>query len=105
MMSTCEGPKGPSAAGTRAKYIKIQRGDAVIILIRQLATVFLLLLVCAEAYPNVSTKDDLHAISQQLGSVKLRALPPVVAQLENSGEAALPLLEALLKWRSIYKKE
>lgn len=96
MMSTCEGPKGPSAVGTRAKYIKIQRGDAVIILIRQLATVFLLLLVCAEAYPNVSTKDDLHAISQQLGSVKLRALPPVVAQLENSGEAALPLLEALL---------
>ena len=95
-MSTCEGPKGPSAVGTTANYIKIQRGDAVIILIRQLATIFLLLLVCAEAYPNVSTKDDLHAISQQLGSVKLRALPPVVAQLESSGEAALPLLEALL---------
>jgi hypothetical protein len=39
-MSTCEGPKGPSAVGTTAKYIKIQRGDAVIILIRQLATIF-----------------------------------------------------------------
>jgi urea transport system permease protein len=57
---------------------------------------------------GVSASDDvqseLRAVSQQLVGAKLRAMPAIVEQLEVGGEAALPMLEAMLNGRLFVRK-
>lgn len=43
------------------------------------------------------THGEVRELSQRLASAKLRTLPPIVEQLEQCGEVALPLLQAMLK--------
>ncbi len=50
------------------------------------------------------TEPNLREISQQLVGAKLKALPAVVEQFETGGEAALPLLEAMLNGKLFVRK-
>ncbi len=47
---------------------------------------------------------NLREISQQLVGAKLKTLPAIVEQFETGGEAALPLLEAMLKGKLFVRK-
>lgn len=47
---------------------------------------------------------DLRQVSQQLAGAKLKALPTIVEQLEAGGEAALPMLDAMLNGRLFFRK-
>ena len=49
-------------------------------------------------------ESDLRQISQQLVGAKLKALPAIVEQFETGGEAALPMLDAMLKGRLFFRK-
>jgi len=50
------------------------------------------------------SESELREISQQLVGAKLKALPAIVEQLEIGGEAALPMLEAMLNGRLFVRK-
>ncbi|MGB1158208.1 MAG: urea ABC transporter permease subunit UrtB [Porticoccaceae bacterium] len=53
---------------------------------------------------SADAQSELRAVSQQLVGAKLRAMPAIVEQLEVGGEAALPMLEAMLNGRLFVRK-
>lgn len=53
---------------------------------------------------SADVQSELRAVSQQLVGAKLRAMPAIVEQLEVGGEAALPMLEAMLNGRLFVRK-
>lgn len=65
-------------------------------------SVFLILSFGVSASDDVQS--ELRAVSQQLVGAKLKALPAIVEQLEVGGEAALPMLEAMLNGQLFFRK-
>lgn len=65
----------------------------------------LALLIFSIAVPAADKAEpNLREISQQLVGAKLKTLPAIVEQFETGGEAALPLLEAMLKGKLFVRK-